>query len=119
MKHIAPLALLGAFCFNGILALPGFASPDESVECSVVEENDKIIRCTYSSTRIPEARTVIFYWNSETTPQDDRERRFVMPAGHGSVYDYRYYYGRAQGLWQVRVADEAGTTLAETSFTLE
>lgn len=114
MKHIQTFSLFWALVTAGSLY-----AASHQLECSVVEEDDKIIRCTFSSVRLATDRNVTFFWNSQTTPQDDRERNLHLPAGHGSVYDYRYYYGRAPGLWQVRVADESGETLAETTFTIE
>ena len=114
MKRIGSLAIFGTL----MLVHPLQASSHE-LECAVVENDDKIIQCTFSSVRLATDRNITFFWNSQTTPQDDRERSFVLPAGHGSVYDYRYYYGRAPGIWQVRVADDSGKTLAETSFTIK
>jgi hypothetical protein len=109
------------FFAMGFLALQNAygVEMNHKIACDIVEEDDKIIRCTYSSTRLAHDRTIRFVWRSETTPQDDRERTFVLPARYGSVYDYRYFYGRAPGLWRVEARDENGDALAETTFTLE
>ena len=118
MKRFASLFMLGACSVQGLTAAE-MPPASNRLECTVVEEHDKIIRCTFSSVRIASDRNVTFSWKSETTPQDDRERTFVLPAGHGSVYDYRYYYGRAQGTWQISILGDDGETLAKTSFTID
>lgn len=115
MKRSAMLFGMGLWMVQTLHA----ASVDHSLACDIVEEEDKIIRCTYSAVRAPYDRTVRFIWRSETTPQDDRERTFNLPAGHGSVYDYRYYYGRAPGEWRVETQDEQGEPLAATTFTIQ
>lgn len=108
------------FSLCGMLLLPNTLAADlrHNLMCSVLDEGDKVIRCTYSSIRLDTPRTIQFIWRSETTPQDDRERTLSLPPLHGSVYDYRYYYGRASGNWEVAATDSEGHTLATTSFTL-
>lgn len=118
MKLIASLSAMGALLIANLSAADPAAS-SYKLECTVIEEHDKIIQCTFSSVRLAADRRITFRWKSETTPQDDRERTFVLPAGHGSVYDYRFYYGRAPGLWNISTVNDSGKTLAETSFTLE
>lgn len=114
MKTVALFALCGTFVLPYTLA----ADLRHDLKCNVLEEGDKIIRCTYSSARVETSRTIQFIWRSETTPHDDRERTLFLPALHGSVYDYRYYYGRAPGKWEVAATDPEGHTLATTSFIL-
>ncbi|MDX1294866.1 MAG: hypothetical protein R3302_01275 [Sulfurimonadaceae bacterium] len=118
MKTIATLSVSGALLIANLFAADPAAS-SYKLECSVVEEHDKIIQCTFSSVRLATDRQITFKWKSDTTPQDDRERTFILPAGHGSVYDYRFYYGRAPGLWNVSTVNDNGDVLSETSFTLE
>ena len=118
MKLITSCCILSSL-WGCVLSANDLTKGSDQLECSVLEEHDKIIRCTFSSVRIASDRNVTFSWHSETTPQDDRERTFVLPAGHGSVYDYRYYYGRAQGAWNIRILGNEGETLAETSFTID
>ena len=118
MKLFTSFCMLSSFWGYTLMA-NDLTNTSQHLECSILEEHDKVIRCTFASVRIASDRNVTFSWRSETTPQDDRERTFVLPAGHGSVYDYRYYYGRAQGMWNVVILGDEGETLAETSFTIE
>ncbi len=113
MKLALPLSLLGI-----LLSSTLSAERHDKLTCEVVDDGDKIIQCTYSASRLEEERPVQFIWRSETTPHDDRERTLMVPALHGSVYDYRYYYGRALGKWDVTVNDLDGNPLATTSFVL-
>lgn len=108
-----PILLLA----SAVMAAP--ASTNDSLECQIIDDDDRIIRCTYSSVRVDHDRPITFYWRSVKTPQDDRERTVVLKAHHGSLYDYRYYYGRAPGVWNVSVTDEENNILGTTSFTIE
>ena len=90
-----------------------------ALTCEIIEEGNKHIRCTYSCERVAHDRDITFVWKSSETPHDDRERTITLKENHGSLYDYRYYYGRAQGAWNVSVADDEGKTLADTSFVIK
>jgi len=87
---------------------------EDSLECMTVEETNKIIRCTFHSTRVNFDRNITFTWHSLQTPQDDRQRTIEMKANHGSLYDFRYYYGRAPGEWIISAKDDEENVLAET-----
>jgi hypothetical protein len=69
--------------------------------CSIVDEEIEKILCKVELLRVDYDREVKFLWHSVSYPQDDRERTIVLSAGHGSVYDYRFLRGRAQGEWVV------------------
>lgn len=84
------------------LAVFGFAD-ESSLVCEVIDDGIEKIQCTFVTPRKNEARETTFYWHSESFPQDDRERSITLPANHGSVYDYRFLRGRAQGIWNVTV----------------
>jgi len=95
---------------------------DTSVSCEILDDGVEKIQCKLVTPREEAARETMFEWHSETFPQDDRERSLTLPAGHGSIYDYRYLRGRAQGAWTVTVSlTEADGTKTETSchFQLE
>lgn len=106
-----------------LLTFVPFALADENgILCEVIDDGNEKIQCTFSTTRKESDRQTTFYWHSETHPQDDRERSILLPALHGSVYDYRYLRGRAQGSWIVTVTltDAEGTeTEFSHAFTLE
>jgi hypothetical protein len=89
-----------------------------TISCEIRDDDHKKIQCTFVTERAAEDRNVIFFWHSASTPQDDRERTIVLKSGHASLYDYRYYYGRAQGEWEVSVKDGEENILATTTLTL-
>lgn len=116
---------MSCFKFITVLLVAVFATSldaqtfeNNALECTVVQDEYKKIQCTFFTDRQEEQRHVIFSWHSSSTPQDDRERTIVLKAGHASVYDYRYYYGRAAGDWEVSVKDEEENILSSTSLTL-
>ncbi|MHC3993235.1 hypothetical protein ACXWTF_00240 [Thiomicrolovo sp. ZZH C-3] len=76
---------------------------EDSVHCNVLDNGVEKIQCTFVTPRKDWEREVVFYWHSDTFPQDDREHTIALPARNGSVYDYRYLRGRAQGVWTVTV----------------
>lgn len=77
---------------------------ESSVTCSVVDDGIEKIKCTLQTARQNVDRQTTFQWHSQRHPQDDRERMVILPSGHGSVYDYRFLRGRAEGIWEVRVS---------------
>lgn len=78
---------------------------EETLSCEVLSDGVAKIRCTYTTVGREEDRNITFEWHSEVYPQDDRSRSVVLEAGHVSVYDYRFMWGRAQGLWTVTVTN--------------
>ena len=120
MKYSALFLLLFSTLFP--LALCADKTQKENVhtlECNIIEKANKLIRCTYYTQRKPDDRNITFTWRSATTPQDDREHTGLLKANHGSLYDYRYYYGRAYGLWDITVTDDEDNVLSTTSFTVK
>jgi len=77
------------------------AQNDVKLECGILNEEVEKILCRVEVIRVDYDRKVKFLWHSSSYPQDDRERTIVLSAGHGSVYDYRFLRGRAQGEWIV------------------
>lgn len=86
-----------------------------SVKCNI--ENERIY-CRYFLDRSDNinGKNVEFHWISPTSPIDDRVRHFQVPARHGSVYDYRFLPGRAEGVWHVKVIDLDTNETVETTF---
>lgn len=76
-------------------------TPAADLKCAIKSTTIEKIRCTLKLDRRAYDRKVTFHWHSVNTPQDDREYRTILEGGHGSVYDYRFLRGRAQGLWEV------------------
>ncbi len=116
MMRFKIITVLLAAAFPLLLSASEFKHNE--IVCDIMDDDHKKIQCTFTTQRMNEDRNVIFFWHSLTTPQDDRERTIVLKAGHGSVYDYRYYYGRAQGEWEISVKDSDDTVLTSTTLSL-
>ncbi len=78
-------------------------SNESTVDCLIIEEENSII-CKYTHERTTEEKMIKIEWiepNGEIT----RSRDMIIPAGHGSVYDFRYLKGRTIGKWTVQITD--------------
>ncbi|MCD4758049.1 MAG: hypothetical protein K8R39_07250 [Arcobacteraceae bacterium] len=99
-----------SFCFFQ------FAYAEENnVDCLILEDENSII-CKYSFTRIDVEKNVLVQW-IEPDNRVTREREILIPANHGSVYDYRYIEGRTKGVWTFKVIDNQKEHT--TNFTIE
>jgi hypothetical protein len=85
------------------------------VQCRI--ENERIY-CIYSLDRSDNqnGKNVKFHWISPASSEDDRIRHFQIPPRYGSVYDYRFLPGRAEGRWHVKVIDLETNETVETTF---
>lgn len=74
---------------------------EAKVDCLILQDENSII-CKYESLRSIEDEEIIVQW---IDPQGDisRSREMIVPAGHGSIYDYRYIKGRLLGNWTFKV----------------
>lgn len=87
------------------LALFSYANENESkVDCLILEDENSII-CKYIVKRSNQEKPIVVQW---LDPQGDisRSREMIVPAGHGSIYDYRYIKGRLLGTWTFKVIDQ-------------
>lgn len=76
----------------------------KEADCLIVNDENSII-CKYTSPILLEDKEVIIEWinpDGEST----RRRGKIKPAGHSSVYDFRYLNGRIKGIWMFRVFDD-------------
>ncbi len=100
------------------LSLNIFAT--DSLVCKVVNEDEILkIKCTYKTTRKSYDRNISMAWTSPSTPQDDRFKTILLPAHHGSLYDYRYFDGRADGSWTISATDEKTGQVTTIQFIKE
>jgi len=83
--------------------------------CIILQDENSII-CKYSHERQDEQREVKFEW-VEPSGNTTRIRNMIIPAGHGSIYDYRYIKGRTKGTWIFKVTDDTEQT--QTKFIVE
>lgn len=81
------------------------------VDCLILEDENSII-CKYLHTRVSFDKSVSFEW---VDPEGNisRTRDMIIPAEHGSVYDFRYIQGRQKGIWTFRVIDGENTYKTE------
>ncbi len=84
-----------------------------SVDCLILEDENSII-CKYEHERMEQDREIMVKWINPSG-EISRERTLLLPAGHGSIYDFRYIEGRMKGIWQFKVSDDK----IETSTTFE
>ena len=103
---------MGRFIGVLLLAVWGWGA---NVQCEI--ENERIY-CTYFLDRSDNqsGKEVEFRWISPLSPEDDRIRHFHIPPRYGSVYDYRFLPGRAEGVWHVKVIDLETNETVETAF---
>jgi len=85
-----------------------------NVDCIMLEDEDSIV-CKYTHDRIPYDHNVSIRW-IEPDKTISRTREMIIPAYHGSIYDYRYKKGRTKGIWTFEVIDDNKSY--KTNFTL-
>jgi hypothetical protein len=85
------------------------------VDCLILEDENSII-CKYTHTRVDYDKTISVQW-IEPNNQVSRSRKMIIPAKHGSIYDYRYKESRTKGIWTFSVIDNGDEYL--TNFTIK
>jgi len=98
-----------------VVFLTFLKAEEEVADCIILEDENSII-CKYSHTRISEEKNITVQW-IEPDGTITRTRNMIIPAYHGSVYDYRYVEGRTKGLWTFKVID--GQKEFTTNFNIE
>ncbi|MBE0499071.1 MAG: hypothetical protein IBX43_07520 [Campylobacterales bacterium] len=89
----------------------------DALKCEVVNEDEIYkIKCTYLTTKKSHDRNISIAWTSPSTPQDDRFKTILLPAENISVYDYRYFDGRADGSWVISATDASTGEVTTTEF---
>lgn len=84
-----------------------------SADCLILEDENSIV-CKYMHERSDEDKEIKVQWINPDG-EISRDRVLVIPAGHGSIYDFRYIEGRLPGIWQFKVIDNK----RETTTTFE
>lgn len=97
--------------FIAFLLLNSFVFSAE-VTCQTIQDSIKKIRCKYMSLSEKVSRNVTFKWTSPDNPADNRAKSHIVPAGYISVFDYRYFSGRAEGTWIVEVYEENNSSVS-------
>lgn len=109
IKKFGLSALLFIFTFTSVFA------NELGVDCLILEDENSIV-CKYTHVRVDYDKNVTFNW-IDPNGNLSRSREMVIPAFHGSVYDYRYKKGRVLGTWTFEVIDQ--DQKYTTNFTLE
>ena len=86
-----------------------------TVDCIILSDENSII-CKYIHKRVDEDKYVEFVWINPSKTIS-RQRTMLIPAGHGSIYDYRFINGRASGKWTFEVLDNNQSY--KTNFIIE
>ncbi|MDF1879814.1 hypothetical protein JHD50_00605 [Sulfurimonas sp. MAG313] len=91
-----------------------------TLTCTVVNDDEILkIKCKYNTVSKDYDRNISISWTSPTTHHDDRMKTLLLPAYNKSVYDYRYFDGRAEGSWTITVTDEETNSQTSTEFIKE
>lgn len=103
--------------FSLLLTLTLSLFAKDGLLCKVVNEDEIYkIKCKYLTTAKNYDRNISIAWTSPSTPQDDRFRTVLLLANNISVYDYRYFDGRADGNWVISATDDSTGEVATTEF---
>jgi len=76
---------------------------DPSVECLILEDENSII-CKFETNSTNKDKHIIVQW-IDPLGEISRTRDMLVPAGNGSIYDYRYIKGRVSGEWTFKVIE--------------
>ncbi|GGD36873.1 hypothetical protein GCM10012288_08690 [Malaciobacter pacificus] len=93
-----------------------FEQIEPNADCLILEDENSII-CKFEVTRTSYDKQIKIEWISPSG-ELSRERDMIIPAGHGSIYDYRYINGRELGFWTFKVVLEDGKNYS-TQFELK
>ena len=98
------------------LSISLFAQGDKpEADCLILEDENSII-CKYIHGRSSSDKNVIFEW-IDPDGKISRTREMLVPANHGSVYDFRYMDGRKKGIWTFQIKD--GEDILKTQFEIK
>lgn len=109
------------FKYFTILAFFSFSLfAGDALKCELVKKDDILkIKCKYNTISKDYDRNISVAWTSPSTPQDDRFKTVVLPAYNISIYDFRYFDGRADGSWTISATDEETGQVTTTQFVKE
>lgn len=84
--------------------------PKKNVDCLILKDENSII-CKYETIRKDRDENIMIHW-IDPNGELSRTREMTVPAGHASIYDFRYIKNRALGTWTFKVmsGDEVHTT---------
>ena len=112
MKKIIIISL---FLFAQVFAETIDKDTNYSADCLILEDENSIV-CKYIHERSEEDKEIQIQW-IDPNGEISRDRMVLIPAGHGSIYDFRYVSGRISGIWQFKVIDNGRKTI--TTFEIK
>ncbi len=112
IRYIYILLFFVVLGFSEIIELED--ETKSGVDCLILQDENSII-CKYEHQRMEKDKELIVQW-IDPKGEISRERTVVLPAGHGSIYDFRYIEGRMKGIWQFKVKEDQEEI--STTFTL-
>jgi len=115
MKTLIKILIFISISFTSLFADEHGQLDINKVDCIILEDENSII-CKYTHERININKEVLFNW-IEPNGNITRSRSINIPAGHGSVYDFRYIKGRITGEWTLEIVDS--NNKYETKFIIE
>ena len=95
--------------------IPLLGNGNTNLNCLLLEDENSIV-CKYKTDRVNYDRNVTMYW-IDPNHLVSRTRKRIIPANHGSIYDYRYISGRLLGEWEFKIKD--GKRYSSTTFILK
>lgn len=109
------IILISLFLLSTIFAETIDEDTKYSADCLILEDENSIV-CKYIHVRLDKDKEIRIQW-IDPEGEVSRDRVVVIPAGHGSIYDFRYIEGRIPGIWQFKVID--GKRETSTSFEIK
>ena len=89
----------------------------DALKCNVVNEDDIYkIKCKYMTVAKSYDRNISIAWTSPSAPQDDRFKTILLKAYNKSIYDFRYFDGRANGSWTITATDDSSGEVTTIQF---
>jgi len=98
------IILTTLFFFSTIFAETIDEDTRYSADCLILKDENSIV-CKYIHDRSEEDKEIQVQW-IDPDGETSRDRTVLIPAGHGSIYDFRYISGRLPGVWQFKVIDD-------------
>ena len=101
------------FPLLAVISLNAQEEPKKNVDCLILKDENSII-CKYETIRKEVDEPIFIEW-IDPSGEVSRTRNMTVPAGHGSIYDFRYIKNRSLGTWTFKVNsnDEVYTTTFE------
>lgn len=99
-----------------ILLVACLMADASELKCSTTQEGIKKIKCKYMDVTRNFDRHIVFNWVSPDNAADNRTKRLLLPAYNKSVFDFRYFGGRSEGLWKISATEVERNITISTEY---